>query len=71
MVSEVYSYPKSYPGAFWGELLSGELESCVWLPFVDTFRTFCLNPGSEGKVALEGIQQLISTSAVSPQGIGS
>jgi hypothetical protein len=30
-----------------------------WLPFVDTFRTFCLSPGPEGKALLQRIQQLI------------
>jgi hypothetical protein len=30
-----------------------------WLPFVDTFRTFCLDPGPEGKALLSGIAQIV------------
>ena len=29
-----------------------------WLPFVDTYRTFCLAPGPEAKELLLGVQQL-------------
>jgi hypothetical protein len=30
----------------------------IWLPFVDTYRTFCLAPGPEAKELLLGVQQL-------------
>jgi hypothetical protein len=32
--------------------------SRIWLPFVDTYRTFCLAPGPEAKELLLGVQQL-------------
>jgi len=51
-------------------IVSRLLAPLVWLPTLDAFRTFCLNPGPEGKVVLEGIQQLISIPPVSPQGLG-
>jgi site-specific DNA recombinase len=51
-----------------GEAPANKFEG--WLPTLDAFRTFCFNPGSEGKVLLEGIQQFSSTSAVPRQGIG-
>ena len=35
-----------------------ESRSRIWLPFVDTYRTFCLAPGPEAKELLLGVQQL-------------
>ena len=32
-------------------------EGELWLPFVDTYRTFCLAPGPEAKELLLGVQQ--------------
>ena len=31
-----------------------------WLPFVDAFRTFCLHPGPDGTVLLQGISHLVT-----------
>ena len=37
----------------------------LWLPFVDTYRTFCLGPGPQGKEVLQGIQRLALPEGIS------
>jgi chromosome segregation ATPase len=46
------------------EFLPGSQNREEWLPFVDTYRTFCLAPGPEAKEILPGIQRFTPLSAL-------
>ena len=61
---EGVSFGGSYPNPETEEADQGVLSireqvlPTKWLPFVDTYRTFCLAPGPEAKELLLGVQQL-------------
>jgi len=46
------------------DLIFQRVKKEEWLPFVDTYRTFCFAPGPKAKEILLGIQQFTPRSAL-------
>jgi hypothetical protein len=55
----VLDFAKSSQNSEPHEGINRERFSRVWLPVVDAFRTFCVNPSPEGSALLSGVRDLI------------